>query len=239
MIVDITTIKDTIRLLKELDDTPSRIVFERGFADQNNIACLMDNHIKFTMGIPLWRFQEVRDEIDLARPKNFFSAPSSTRSLFGPDTVYQTQEITKLKKINGHRVYLHLYYTDFYSQTNLLLMQDLVRIEQMLKSGQELKHPSDIELAKKCFAVKNTPAQSIQVKENLEAIEQLRNSDSGYFAIYSTEFKDAEQAMFAYKLRDGIEKRFDDLKNEEDMHRIRVHSTHNTPDSLFNSSLKY
>ena len=228
VIVDITTIKDTIRLLKELDDTPSSIFFDRGFADQDNIACLMDNHIKFTMGIPLWRFQEVRDEIDQARPKNFFNPPSSTRSLFGPDTVYQTQEITKLKKINGHRVYLHLYYTDFYhSQTNLLLMQDLVRIEQMLKSVQELKHPSDI------FAVKNTSVHGIQVKENLEAIEQLRNSDSGYFAIYSTEFKDAEQAMFAYKLRDGIEKRFDDLKNEEDMHRIRVHCTHNLLPTLY------
>lgn len=112
-------------------------------------------------------------------------------------------------------------------------MQDLLRIEEMLKSGQELKSASDIELAKKCFTVKNTPKRGIQVKENLEAIEQLRNSDSGYFAIYSTEFKDAEQAMFAYKLRDGIEKRFDDLKNEEDMHRIRVHSTHNLQSRLF------
>lgn len=233
-IADITTIKDTIRLLKELDDTPRSIVFDRGFADQDNIKCLMDNHIKFTMGIPLWRFQDVRDEIDQARQEKLFNAPSSTLSLFEPDSVYQTQGITKLKKINGHRVYLHLYYTDFYhSQTNLLLMQDLVRIEQMLKSGQELKSASDIELAKKCFTVKKTPVRGIQVKENLEAIEQLRNSDSGYFAIFSTEFKDAEQAMFAYKLRDGIEKRFDDLKNEEDMHRIRVHSTHNLQSRLF------
>lgn len=42
-IADITTIKDTIRLLKELDDTPRSIVFDRGFADQGNIACLMGN----------------------------------------------------------------------------------------------------------------------------------------------------------------------------------------------------
>lgn len=133
-IADITTIKDTIRLLKELDDTPRSIVFDRGFADQDNIKCLMDNHIKFTMGIPLWRFQDVRDEIDQARQEKLFNAPSSTLSLFEPDSVYQTQGITKLKKINGHRVYLHLYYTDFYhSQTNLLLMQDLVRIEQIGK----------------------------------------------------------------------------------------------------------
>ncbi len=65
----------------------------------------------------------------------------------------------------------------------------------MLKSGQELKSASDIELAKKCFTVKKTPVRDIQVKENLEAIEQLRNSDSGYFAIFSIEFKEAEQAM--------------------------------------------
>ena len=42
----------------------------------------------------------------------------------------------------------------------------------MLKSGQELKSASDIELAKKCFTVKKTPVRDIQVKENLEAIEQ-------------------------------------------------------------------
>lgn len=130
------------------------------------------------MGIPLWRFQDVKDEIVQARQEKLFNAPSSTLSLFEPDSVYQTQGITKLKKINGHRIYLHLYYTDFYhSQTNLLLMQDLLRIEEMLKSGQELKSASDIELAKKCFTVKNTPKRGIQVKENLEAIEQLRNSD--------------------------------------------------------------
>ena len=136
------------------------------------------------MGIPLWRFQDVRDEIVQASQEKLFNAPSSTLSLFEPDSVYQTQGIAKLKKINCHRVYLHLYYTDFYhSQTNLLLMQDLVRIEQMLKSGEELKRPADIELAKKCFTVKTTPVRGIQVEENLEAIEQLRNSDSGYFAI--------------------------------------------------------
>ena len=112
-------------------------------------------------------------------------------------------------------------------------MQSLVRIEQMLKSRKDLKHPADIELAKNCFTVKNTPVCAIPVKENLEAIEQSRNSDSGYFAIYSLEFKDAEQAMFAYKLRDRIEKQFDNLKNEEDMYRIQVHFSHNLQSKLF------
>lgn len=233
-IADITTVKDTVKLLKQLDDTPRSIVFDRGFASQENIACLMDNHVKFTMGVPLWRFEDVRKEIAQAREQKLFNAPSSTLSLFDTNSIYQSQGVTLLKKLNGHRVYLHLYYTDFYhAQNNLVLMQDLSRIEQMLKSGEELKLPSDIALAQKCFIVKKTPVRGIRVTANLDAIEQLRNSDAGYFAIYSTEFKDAEQAMWAYKLRDGIEKRFDDLKNEEDMHRIRVHSTHNLQSRLF------
>lgn len=233
-IADITTVKDTVKLLKQLDDTPRSIVFDRDFASQENIACLMDNHVKFTMGVPLWRFEDVRKEIAQAREQKLFNAPSSTLSLFNTNSIYQSQGVTLLKKLNGHRVYLHLYYTDFYhAQNNLVLMQDLSRIEQMLKSGEELKLPSDIALAQKCFIVKKTPVRGIRVTANLDAIEQLRNSDAGYFAIYSTEFKDAEQAMWAYKLRDGIEKRFDDLKNEEDMHRIRVHSTHNLQSRLF------
>lgn len=233
-IADITTVKDTVKLLKQLDDTPRSIVFDRGFASQENIACLMDNHVKFTMGVPLWRFEDVRKEIAQAREQKLFNAPSSTLSLFDTNSIYQSQGVTLLKKLNGHRVYLHLYYTDFYhAQNNLVLMQDLSRIEQMLKSGEELKLPSDIALAQKCFIVKKTPVRGIRVTANLDAIEQLRNSDAGYFAIYSTEFKDAEQAMWAYKLRDGIEKRFDDLKNEEDMHRICVHSTHNLQSRLF------
>lgn len=82
-IADITTIKDTIRLLKELDDTPHSIVFDRGFADQDNIACLMDNHIKLTMGIPLWCFQDVRNEIAQARRKR---SEKSSRYLGSPWT---------------------------------------------------------------------------------------------------------------------------------------------------------
>ena len=232
-IADITTIKDTIRLLKELDDSPRSIVFDRGFADHDNIACLMDNHVRFTMGVPLWRFSEVRQAIAKAKEQHQFSSPSGTLSLFDSDGTYQTQAVSLLKNFNGHRLYLHLYYTDFYhTQNNIILMQDLKRIEDMLQSGQTLKNPEDIALAEKCFTVKKTPVRGIRVKENLKAIDELRNSDAGYFAIYSTEFKEAEQALWAYKLRDGIEKRFDDLKNEEDVHRIRVHSVHNLQSRL-------
>lgn len=233
-ISDVTTLKDTMHQIKSIDVNPLGIVMDRGFASIGNIECLLNSHIKFTMGLALHRFEFAREMIDEARASHAFCEPGSTLDLFEEDSLYQTQAVTRLYKINGHRTYLHLYYTDFYhAQANAILMSDLREVERKLKHGESFKSASEEFLAKECYTVKTTPKRGLQVKANVEAIDRLRDNHAGYFAILSSQFKDPLEAMRVYKLRDGIEKRFDDLKNDEDCKRIRVHSEHNMRSRLF------
>jgi len=234
-ISDMNTVRDAIKILKSIGGSPESFVLDRGFACPANIDALMDNHVKFTMGLPLWNFKAVREEIEKAFDANEFCDPQGTLDMFDDQDIMNTQAITRLRKINGHRAYLHLYYTDFYrARDNADLMDNLRRISEDLKAGKELSSQADIDLAQTCFTVTKTPKRGIRVTPNNEAIGALRNKcDAGFFAILSTQFKSAQDALRVYKLRDSVEKRFDDLKNEEDAFRLRVHSPRSMQGRLF------
>ena len=74
------------------------------------------------------------------------------------------------------------------------------------------------------FIVKQTPKRGLSVKYNDEAIMQYRKRYAGFFCILSTTFKDPMEALEVYRDKDVVENSFDDLKNQMDMKRLRVHS---------------
>jgi hypothetical protein len=233
-ISDPTTIKDTVKLLSQAAHSPLKIVVDRGFASWENISCLMKNKFKFTMGIPLSRFTRFRDMAKEAYKNNEFCDPRSTLNLFDAHDSYQTQATTRSVSIDGHRAYLHLYYTDYYKNHQVeALMSTLKSLEKKLSLEEKIKDPALEELAQLCFDVKKTPVRGVRVTPKLEQISELRNVDAGYFAILSTQFKNPNDALIAYKLRDGVEKRFDDLKNDADLKRLRMHSCHTRQSRLF------
>lgn len=223
---DITTIKDTIKLLKQLDNSPRAIVCDRGFASKENIKCLQENNFKFTMGLPLYRFSDVRDIIKTAVDAHEFNQPGITVDLFEEFGTLPSQAITKVVKWNDHRVYLHLYYcADYRTKNHNELMTHIDHVSEALKQGKEIKSEFDKHLVEKCFSVKTTPVRGLKVTCDPAKVAELEEEYGGYFVIASNQIKDPKEALYVYKLRDGVEKRFDDLKNEEDCHRLRMHSS--------------
>jgi transposase len=47
----------------------------------------------------------------------------------------------------------------------------------------------------------------------------------GFFCILSTSIKDPAEALRVYRAKDAVENSFDDLKNQLDMKRLRIHSS--------------
>lgn len=233
-ISDMTTVKDTVQLLKQLDDTPRNIVCDRGFASMENIACLQKNGFKFTVGLPLHHFKEVREIIKQAADNHEFSVPGQTLDLFDDFKDNSAEAVTKKVVWNKHRVYLHLYYCSSYKSDNEDdLMRTINRLQKLLESGKEPTSKTDLAIVQECFTVKETPKRGRKVTCNGAAVDKLKQECGGYFAIASNQFKDAREALYAYRMRDGVEKRFDDLKNEEDCKRLRVHSAERTRARLF------
>lgn len=233
-ISDVSTIKDTVHLLQQLDDSPRAIVCDRGFASKDNVKCLLEHHFKFTMGIPLFRFSAVRDEIKKAVEANEFHNPGITIELYENSGTRNSEVITKIVNWEGHRIYLHIYYCDDYRTSNHNeLMHHINVITDMLKNEHDVKNDFDKYLVNKCFTVKKTPVRGIKVTCDSSKVKEVEKEYGGFFVIASNQIKDPQEALNIYKLRDGVEKRFDDLKNEEDCHRLRMHSSQRVSARLF------
>lgn len=233
-ISDSTTVIDTIKTFVQAGTASRQLVLDRGFASFSNISYLLKNRFKFTMGIPLENFTNYREYLREAYKENKFCDPTNTLTMFDDYETAQTQACTKLMKIDGHRVYFHMYYTDYYrTRDNEIFMNRLNEVERKLKEGIKITSPKEQELAENCFVVKTTPKRGRRVTPLLDKIASFRENDSGFFAIMSNQFKSPQEALIVYKLRDGIEKRFDDLKTEADLKRLRMHSWHNQQIRLF------
>ena len=63
------------------------------------------------------------------------------------------------------------------------------------------------------------------VEYNDEEIEHYRKCTVGWFVMATNDIKDTAKALEIYRMKDSVEKHFDDLKNDLEMKRLRVHSS--------------
>ena len=233
-ISDEATTKDSTDILSKIREASRKFVFNESYASEQNIQKLFDAGFKFTIGLPLHRLEGIREKIVQHRQAYHFCDPQNSLALFEEEGVQFTQAVTEVCTVNHHRAYLHMYYIDWYKVVdNAALMSDLVFVQEKLKKGLPLGLEYEKHLATECFEVKTTPVRGIKVTPRLEQIAAMKDNLAGFFAIYSNQFKNPEDALTAYNLRREIEKRFVDLKNEEDARRLRVHSLHNLQSRLF------
>ena len=83
------------------------------------------------------------------------------------------------------------------------------------------------------FIVKTTPKRGTQVSYNDAAVSQYIKRYSGFQAILSSAIKDPVDTLQVYRDKDVVEKCFDDLKNQLDMKRLRMHSSEAVNGRLF------
>jgi len=232
-ITDITALKDTVKMMSECTGAPKRILLDRGFMSESNLKALLEEKIQFTVGVPLSKKSELRQEIKTAFEAGEFLT-SKAQMQFREFNDYPISAITRIRQIGGYWVWDHIYYTDrLQALDKAALTKKLQDIEIALKLGNPLSSLLDQEIAEQCFDVKITPKRGIQVKMRTAAVAKLRETESGFFVLRTSQYKSAEDALVAYSMRDGIEKRFDDMKNQEDMKRLRVHSAHNMRSRIF------
>jgi transposase len=81
--------------------------------------------------------------------------------------------------------------------------------------------------------VKTTPKRGIKISYNTEAVNKHIKRYVGFQALLSNSIKDPVKALQVYREKDVVEKCFDDLKNQLDMKRLRVHSSSTVDGRLF------
>ena len=217
---DSRTLKETVRKLKKLHVAPAAFIMDRGFYSQENLDFVTSNGIKFIIPVPQivkW----THPLISQARCELMSNVSGYIRK----DNGTIIESLTYYRPLpDGSRAWLHIYHDDEIGmQSKQAFMRHYSRCYDELQSGELVK-------AHKAFYTEFFELG--YMTKNGQKIKAIKKPETyfdehffGYWCIYTNAEKDAKTALESYRERNGIEQLFDDLKNELDCQRLRVHSS--------------
>jgi transposase len=140
--------------------------------------------------------------------------------------------MTVLDKIDGRRVWKHLYFDTVRRGDHIAtLFAALRRWEIELLSGETKENNKWA--YERYFTVKTTPKRGLKVTRKQEAINAYKTDHAGYWVILSNCEKDARKALEAYRERALVESQFNDMKNDLALSRVRTHGPNTMRGRIF------
>ncbi len=226
-ISDVSTLHTLLKNFNAMKVKKLNYVMDKGFYSKKNIDELFASKSKFLISVPLHN-KWVQNEIDNIH--DHIHGPEGYRKLDG-EIIYVHSQLYAWGT-NRRRCYLHLYY-NAHARAKAVdqFNEDLLQYRQALESGLLL---SEHQWAYDTFfVIKTTPKRGRRVFYNREAVNQHLNRYTGFQALLSNDIKDPLEALQVYRDKDVVEKSFDDLKNQLDMKRLRMHSSATVDGRLF------
>jgi len=226
-ITDVTTLHNLLKTFKALELKSLNYVMDKGFYSKKNVNELLISRDKFTLSVPLnnkWVQYAIDDIYDTIH------GPQGYRKI-DDEILYVHSRLYPWGK-NNRRCYLHLYYNASMRASSVdRFSEKLVIYKEELESKKlTLEHQEAYDAF---FVIKTTPKKGMKVSYNNEAISQYINRYAGFQALLTNVIKDPVEALQVYRNKDVVEKCFDDLKNQLDMKRLRMHSSAAVDGRLF------
>ena len=226
-ISDVSTLHNFLKTFSFLELPKMSLVMDRGFFSHKNIDALLASRDRFTMAVPN-RVKWLQESIDEVREN--IQSPDGYRKIDG-ETLYVHTKLFPWGE-DRRRCYLHLYYNAHAAAEAFdSFTEELLKYKSELESNLLVAAHEDA--YRDFFIIGETPVRGRKVQYNNEAIQKQRNRYSGFYAILSNDIKDPITALQVYKNKDVVEKSFDDLKNQLDMKRLRVHNSATMDGRLF------
>lgn len=215
---DTSTLEESLKRLDLIDVKRLHLVLDRGFYSEENVNAMYDRHIRFLLGVP-FTTKLARDAADRHRNDEMTSYRHYCNVL-GDELYADTESI----KWNNHRCYLHTYFDSVKAALDEKKFGHklLLEYEELTSGNLRKDHMKDYE---RFFIVTETPKRGRKVDYNQDAIDHYRKNTAGFFVLISNDIKDPVKALEIYRRKDSVEKHFDDLKNDLDMKRLRIHSS--------------
>jgi transposase len=219
-ISDVATLKTTMKAMDFLGAKAGmHFILDRGFYSEANIDEMLTRRHHFTMAIPSGR-KWVEAAID--RHYETIASPEHYQQINETEALYVVTELRKWGEDN-RRTYLHIYYNAHRAAEEFdRFTRELLMYKRELESGKRVE--THEEHYNRFFVVKETPKRGLRVSFNDTEIQKHRKRYAGFFCILSTSIKDPMEALRIYRAKDAVENSFDDLKNQLDMKRLRVHT---------------
>jgi len=232
-IVDVTTLNNNVKFLKNYGLKDFCFVLDRGFFSTANILDLEANNLKFIqpLSFSLKRLKTLikENKRTLKKIENHF--------LFNNEILSHTKTQIQFK---DKCFDAHIFFDE---KAELSQRQHFVRIlieieEKVLrdKKSHSLKEALEFkeENIKKEYSAYYKWNKTTKAIERNPRTINAKLSRFGYFVIATNDYKiEKEEILFNYRNKDQVEKVFDSLKNEINEQRLRVHSQYNADAKLF------
>lgn len=225
-IPDVATLKTTMDALDFIENKKLTFVLDRGFYSASNVDALFAAHYDFILAVPTSRIwieriiDKHRDEIMLP---DHYHVTGENESLF---------MLTHLHQWKGKRCYLQIYYNNAKAAEDYdAFTTQLLHLKQELETKNERSENADD--YKRFFVVKETPKRGRKIMFNNSAIEEYRKKYVGFFCLLTKKKLNPFEALELYRRKEKVENCFDDMKNQLDMKRLRIHSSQAMDARLF------
>ena len=213
-IKDVSTLAGMVAFLDQLQLKQMHFVMDKGFYSAKGVGVLLEKYIKFAIGLPFstgMAKEAVRENTEA------IASPANAIEVDGHIYYAAVKKLT----INRRRTYLHIYYDrERAAKEHDRLMHKVIRIENGLIDGTVRMDSTE---AQKYFSFQKNREGTYNIHRKEDFIrEQLELT--GYFVILTNDSKDPEYILNIYRTKDVVEKSFDNIKNELDLERLRIHS---------------
>lgn len=228
-ISDVSTLKTTLKSFDFLGAGQGlHLVLDRGFYSQSNIDELLKRRHHFTLAVPAGRkwVEQIMD-----RHYESIADPQYFLKMEGKEVLYAVTELHKWGP-DCRRTYLHIYYNAQRAAADFdNFSAKLLQYREELKTGRLVA--AHDEFYKRFFIINETPRRGRKIEFNKSEIQKYRKRYAGFFCLMSNTIKDPMAALNIYRDKDCVENCFDDLKNQLDMKRLRVHSSRSMDSRIF------
>ena len=225
-ITDVNTLHNILKTFKALEARTFNYVMDKGFYSKKNVDELLSSRDKFILSVPLNKWvQHVIDDI-----YEVIHGPEGYQKI-DDEILYAHSRLYPWGK-NNRRCYLHLYY-NAQARANAVdrFTEELVGYKEELESGKVIN--AHQEAYDTFFVLKTTPKRGTRVSYNTKAVKQYINRYAGFQALLTNSVKNPTESLRIYRDKDVVEKCFDDLKNQLDMKRLRMHCSATVDGRLF------
>jgi transposase len=226
-LTDVTTVHNLLKTFKALEIKTLNYVMDKGFYSQKNVDELFAANDKFLVSVPLhntWIKTVIDDVYDTIH------SPEGYRKI-DEEILYVHSRLYPWGK-EKRRSYVHLFYNAHARAIAVdQFNEELVCYKEELESGNI--NPKHQKAYDSFFILKTTPKRGTKVSYNTEAVRQHIHRYTGFQALLTNNIKDPLEALYIYRNKDVVEKSFDDLKNQLDMKRLRMHNSATADGRLF------
>lgn len=222
-IVDKTYLPYIIELTKEIKIKSCRFVVDQGFCTQSNIKLLNSHKIRVLTLLPK-NYKLYKETLKLMDSKDFSSK----------DYIIELSTYCKEIKADfeGTKVKLFVYYDKEKAALEERMLYEYIKLKE--KNLELLSKRNKLSKSQKqYFTVKEEGEHTISFEIDYDQIDKARKN-LGYFILLATDMElDGKTALETYRMKDLIEKNFDQFKNGLSFQRLYTKNSQTTEGKLF------